>query len=468
MHENPFWDAELRPDSGSVRLPGWVSLAHPDDGSALRASLAHHFSSGRPGAERLDVVRLRTSDDYCWYRAATTIGPDGSASGTLERVEADTDALDALAVRISSLETMIASVPECFKVIDTDGRLIDMNTRGQELIETESLETVRCESLLGLVLPEYHERFLAGLEAAERGETVIQEFEIEGLAGTRRWMEQVSVRMPDEQDRAPLIAAFTRDITTTKRLIADLEEARAKVDAANHAKSTFLANMSHEIRTPMSAIIGFTGILSEDGIDDELRSECVETIQRNGAHLVGLINDILDLSKIEAGAFEISPALFDPVGAVRSVHELLEPQAKKAGIRLEFEIAPDLPERMLSDETRIRQILINIVGNALKFTDRGSVTVRARSDGRDLLLSVSDTGIGMSPDVVAKLFTPFTQADASTTRRRGGTGLGLAISREFARRLGGDIGVSSKPGKGSTFTVRLPLNCTGARGNAAA
>jgi signal transduction histidine kinase/ActR/RegA family two-component response regulator/HPt (histidine-containing phosphotransfer) domain-containing protein len=246
-----------------------------------------------------------------------------------------------------------------------------------------------------------------------------------------------------------------------RRLAADMADARAAADAANRAKSEFLANMSHEIRTPMGAILGYADLLLEHGQSASKRLNHVNVIRRNGRHLLTVINDILDLSKIEAGQLRVERIACTPCELLSEVASTMRVRASEKGLTLTVGVEGRVPRTIHSDPTRLRQILINLVGNAVKFTEAGSVRVTARlataaDDARPMLaFDVTDTGIGMTPDQVAGLFRPFAQADGSTTRRFGGTGLGLTICRHLARELGGDVAVASDPGRGSRFTVTV-------------
>jgi signal transduction histidine kinase/CheY-like chemotaxis protein len=229
----------------------------------------------------------------------------------------------------------------------------------------------------------------------------------------------------------------------------------------NRAKSDFLANMSHEIRTPMTSIIGYADLLLEPTLSQADRSGHVETIRRNGSHLLQIINDILDLSKIEAGKMtvELLPCSLPQV--VAEVASLMRVRAKEKGIAFEVIFHGPIPRSVQSDEMRLRQIVINLVGNAIKFTERGSVRIVVRCDGAEgpsprLAVEVVDTGIGLTPEQKERLFKPFTQADASTTRRFGGTGLGLTICKRLAGLLRGDLTIESSPGRGSVFTFSIP------------
>jgi signal transduction histidine kinase/CheY-like chemotaxis protein/HAMP domain-containing protein len=250
------------------------------------------------------------------------------------------------------------------------------------------------------------------------------------------------------------------------RLFQEIQEKGRELELASQHKSHFLANMSHELRTPMNAVIGISELLLEDardlGRDDAI--EPLGRILRAGRHLLALINDILDLSKIEAGKMELSPETFALAHLVDDVVTTIRPLAEKNGNRIVLECADDVGT-MWADATRVRQALLNLASNANKFTEHGTITVavdRRRDGDREwITMRVADTGIGMTPEQTAKLFQDFTQADASTARRYGGTGLGLAISRRFCRMMGGDITVESAADQGSTFTIRLPAAGTG-------
>ncbi len=238
-----------------------------------------------------------------------------------------------------------------------------------------------------------------------------------------------------------------------------LETARVSALAATDAKSRFLATMSHEIRTPMNAVVGMTDLLARTPLTSE-QHEAVFTIRASGELLLRLVGDILDLAKIEAGKLELEEAPFNIRECLEHALRLVRSTAQSKGLSLELAVAPDLPAEVSGDVTRLTQILVNLLSNAVKFTARGSVTVRASAQRTDdehyqLSFAVSDTGIGLRPEELARLFQDFSQAHASTTRRYGGTGLGLAISQRLAALLGGRIHVESAPGRGSTFTATV-------------
>jgi GAF domain-containing protein/DNA-binding response OmpR family regulator len=245
------------------------------------------------------------------------------------------------------------------------------------------------------------------------------------------------------------------------RLFREIGDKSRQLELADRHKSEFLANMSHELRTPLNAIIGYSEMLQEDAADlgAERFTEDLGRINAAGKHLLELINAVLDLSKIEAGKMELYLETFDVGGLVRDIAAVIQPLAAKNANRLELS-GPDEAGTMRADQTKVRQALFNLLSNACKFTDRGTVSLavsRETADGREMVVfRVSDTGIGMTPEQLGRLFEAFSQADAATTRRYGGTGLGLALSRRLCRMMGGDVGVESEAGRGSTFTIRLP------------
>ncbi len=251
------------------------------------------------------------------------------------------------------------------------------------------------------------------------------------------------------------------DVTLLEEKELLLRQSKEEAEAANEAKTTFLSNMSHEIRTPMTAILGFTEVLKRNNnFSEDDRQRHLTTISNSGTHLLKLINDVLDLSKVESGAMEVEALPCKAAFIANEVVHVLKVKAHEKNIALNLEVESELPEHIISDPGRLRQIVTNLVGNAIKFTEQGGVTVKLNctSDANDpqMQIKVRDTGIGMNEEQLASIFDAFIQADASITRRFGGTGLGLSISRKLANSMGGDIVVTSKEGEGSTFMLTLP------------
>ena len=280
------------------------------------------------------------------------------------------------------------------------------------------------------------------------------------------------------RNRTGVLQAYADEMKEAQRKLAaqaealetqaeDLKRANQEAEQANHAKSEFLANMSHELRTPMTAILGFADVLA-DSVQLPEQRDAVNTIKRNGAYLLELVNDILDLSKIEAGKVQVEQIRAETLAVIADVASLMRVRAAAKGLPLDVQYVGPIPETILTDPTRLRQILINLIGNAIKFTEVGRVRLVvklcATPHGPRLHMDVVDTGLGINDAQLARLFQPFTQADASTTRRFGGTGLGLSISKRFAHMLDGDLYVTSRLGQGSTFTLEIAVgDLTGVR-----
>jgi len=296
--------------------------------------------------------------------------------------------------------------------------------------------------------------------------SVFNDFELEHdfpVIGRRVML--LNARKLRQGSHAELLVLAMEDVTERRRAEAEVATAKEAAETANRTKSLFLANMSHELRTPLNAILGFSEMLQEESVERGLQdfSADLSKISTAGKHLLGLINDILDLSKIEAGKMELHLEGFDISSLIDEVASTIEMQVAKNGNTLAVTCAPDVGF-MRADLSKVRQGLFNLVSNAAKFTHDGEIKVEAERrimDGNDwITFRVSDTGIGLSPEQIVRLFQSFTQADASTTRKFGGTGLGLALTRRFCQMMGGDVTVHSVPGEGSVFTIKLPGTVT--------
>ena len=372
------------------------------------------------------------------------------------------------------LSAIVENEPECVKLLDGDGKLVYMNRAGLEMIEAEKLEQLLGKCVASIIVPACREAFQDLNRRVLKGETGTLQFEIRGLRGGRRWLETHAVPLRDAEGRVTNLLGLTRDITLSKQTEAELEQYRnhleelvssrtADLVAARHeaerlarVKSEFLANMSHEIRTPLNGVLGMAqiGLRNSEG-----RGKSQDTFAKiidSGKLLLGIINDILDFSKIDAGRLKVESVPYDLNRLITETVEFLSGQASAKGLVLQMTMDIDPSMLFQGDPLRIQQVLLNLLSNAVKFTDSGVVTLSVALDADQLVILVSDTGIGMSEEQIKRAFNPFEQADGTTTRRFGGTGLGLTISKHLVALMGGEIRVESNPGAGSSFEVRLP------------
>lgn len=356
----------------------------------------------------------------------------------------------------SRVRSALDTLAESLLVIDSSSRIMLTNSAFEQLTGKSSQETMgQCITELEWLMPDNLERPVVfpwdqTLADAETHSNVMLRLRVEDRIHT--FAVNCSPVFGHEEN--------LRGVLITLEDVTQLEEKKREAVAATEAKSLFLANMSHEIRTPMNAIIGFTDVLRR-GIesDEEKQREYLDTIHSSGHHLIGLINDILDLSKIESGKLEIEKRSTSPHAMMLDVANVMAFKAEETGLDLQVLTDGPIPEAIETDPTRLRQILMNLLSNAVKFTKKGGVTIRARMEPREdrqlLAFDVIDTGVGIREDRIAQVFEPFVQADNTVTRRFGGTGLGLAISKQLAAALGGDLSATSVYGEGTTFTVAI-------------
>jgi len=369
--------------------------------------------------------------------------------------ERDRFAAEAEAQR-KTIAAAIATISEGFVLYDSDDRIVLFNEQFRAIYPGLA-DIIKQGTTFGEVLEAVVSRSLVDLGNQSPQDWIAERRarrEHSGGFAEYRYGARY-IRISERRIQGGGTVAVYSDITELRQHNLELEQARELSEVANRTKSQFLANMSHELRTPLNAIIGYSEILQEDAADGGQEDFIADLnkIEGAGRHLLGLINDILDLSKVEAGKMEVFieevdiPSLLEEVGAI------IRPLVAKSGNTLELRVAPDV-RSIRTDRTKVKQCLLNVLSNASKFTQNGKLTLAIeRSDRATVQITISDTGIGMSPEQLGRLFQAFSQADASTTKKFGGTGLGLAITRHFCRLLGGDISVASRVGEGSTFKI---------------
>jgi PAS domain S-box-containing protein len=377
------------------------------------------------------------------------------------------------------LAAIIEATSDYVGIADLQGQMRYLNQAGRVMVGVAAQDDIHAYHMADFL----SSQVLTMMEAwiaenlAKQNDVDLLEAALQHLDGQEIPASIVGIIHRDASGIPESLSAVIRDISEQKRAEAELKQAKEAAEAANKAKSTFLANMSHEIRTPMNAVIGMTSLLLNTPLDDKQR-DFVETIRTSGDALLTIINDILDFSKIEAGKLDLERQPLDLRSCIEAALDLLAPHAVEKGIDLVYELSEDVPGGIVGDVTRLRQILVNLLSNAIKFTEHGEVVVSVsttnhrppttdavgsvvsgRSSVVDLHFSVKDTGIGIPPDKIDRLFQSFSQIDASTTRQFGGTGLGLAISKRLAELMGGTMWAESAgAGQGTTFsfTVRAP------------
>ena len=400
------------------------------------------------GNLRAALPAAKGRDEISQMAAALTVFRDTA-------VEVEENNLREIATARQRLVDAIESISEGFALYDADDRLVLCNSRYKEILYPGLGDTMVPGTPFETIVRRAAER---GMVENARGR--VEEWVAKRLASHRnphgvqvqhrnqdRWI-QISERRTED---GGTVAVYS-DIT-------ELKVARDEAVRAAEAKSQFLANMSHELRTPLNAVLGYAELI-QDGIYGDVPAkihDVLERIQQNGRHLLGLINDVLDLSKIEAGQLTLSPVDYSLRALVLEVVSATEALAAEKQLAIGVEVPADLPPAR-GDERRITQVLLNLVSNAIKFTDQGSVRIRATVEGDHFIVAVVDTGVGVAAEDQARIFDEFQQVDSSSTRKKGGTGLGLAITKRIVELHGGHIWVESRPGEGSTFAFALPVS----------
>ncbi len=458
--------AELQPtDIGT-----WMRFAHPDDLAVSNERLQQHFAGATDQYEC--EARMRHRDGrWVWVLdrgRVTTRTPDGRPEwmhGTHLDVTASREARQQLAASQALLDRTGRVAGVGGWELDLASQRLSWTSVARRLIGLGADAQMDLPAALQLCPPDARRQVEAALAAATAdGRPFDIEVPLHTLDGRRLWVRVVgeAERDGDGDTRPParLVGAL-QDVTEHHATEEALRAAKRTADAASAAKSEFLANMSHEIRTPMNAVIGLAHLLERTRLDPDQRDSLAK-LQAASRSLLGVINDVLDLAKIEAGGVTLEAADFVLADLLADLRAMFEPQARARDLVFVLACADDVPAVLCGDALRLQQILVNLLGNAIKFTERGTVELQiARAGEREgqigLRCAVRDTGPGLAPDIIERLFRPFTQADTSTTRHFGGTGLGLSIVRQLADLMGGQAGVTSRLGEGSEFWVEVWL-----------
>lgn len=457
---NPWWAEKVGRTVDEMLGRGWLSSV-----ADLEELLSDPpFTGFEPGMVRRREICFRAADGSdLWmetYNAAEfdEQGQLAGFAGAGVDITAQRELTRTIAKRDRELTELADNVTDAIVRMQLDRTCVYASPSSEQIFQRPLADLVGTDLTEG-VHREDLPLILATFESLASGEKDRALVAFRPATDGDRWFEAscAAIRDPDTANPVQIIASI-RDVSHTKALEADLRAARQAAEAAARAKSAFLANMSHEIRTPMNGVIGFTDLLERSDLDREQR-RYVELIADSGRTMMQLLNDILDRSKIEAGQMQVTREPLNLRDQLRSVVTLMEPLARRKDIELESFVDPAMPQQSAGDKLRLKQVLQNLIGNAVKFTETGSVSVRVfpAGCGERFTLEVRDTGIGIAPENLERIFGSFTQADNTIARQFGGSGLGLAITRQLVELMEGTLDVESEIGIGSTFTVTLPL-----------
>ncbi|WP_146076088.1 PAS domain-containing hybrid sensor histidine kinase/response regulator [Caldimonas caldifontis] len=457
------------PGEIEMTLALWREHMHTDDREEARVLLEAHLRGET--ARYQGEFRVRSRDgQWRWVRSRGKVIERGAQGQPLRMVGTHSDvtqqrqAEEEVLHQLRFIEELVEIIPNPIYFKDALGRYIGCNRACEDLfgLRREDFLGRMASEVLGTegATEESHDQHLFATGGVQTFET-----QLRSSSGEQRELIHSRTLFTGAQGHVGGILGVITDITQHKQVEVALRDAKAAAEAASRAKSEFLANMSHEIRTPMNGIMGLVDLTLDTALDDTQR-RYLSLVKSSSTSLLNILNDILDLSRIEAGRLSVEQLGFDLRSLLHEALAPLEPRAREKQLVLQCTVAPDVPAQLVSDPLRLRQILVNLVGNAIKFTRQGRVDLTAWPEGRGsaavLHLCVADTGVGIAPDKLDRIFESFTQADNSTTREYGGTGLGLTISRRLAQALGGQLWAESEVGVGSRFHLTVPLLLLGA------
>ena len=452
------WDPQLF-IAGKISM---TSIIHPDDLQRVRDTVAAAVSGKRSYIVEYRLFHFDGGERWVSESAGIAFDQHNQPQW-IDGVMID---ITGSKLRAAEFEGVVYAIRRALAVVefDMDGHILTANDNflaltGYRLDELQGQpHSVLCQP--GDAETGAYQAFWADLR---HGEFQSGEFMRRGKNGREVWIQAVYNPILDVDGQPWKVVKLANDLTGRKAMERDLMEARDRAEQASAAKGMFLANMSHEIRTPMNAIIGFAELLLDTPLAESQRRH-LQTVSQSARSLLGLLNGILDTAKLERGALELDEADYPLHELCQQLVDSFALQARDKQLALILDYDPACPQQLFGDALRMRQIITNLLGNAVKFTEHGSVTLEVKQEGQSLLLAVRDTGIGIPPERIEHIFAPFSQADASMARRFGGTGLGTTIARQLVELMGGRISVDSQAGSGSCFHIRLPLQP--ARGNA--
>lgn len=452
---------------GEMLGKSFATLTHPADLDASNTAVKEMLGQPEKGVE-LEKRYLHRNGSVIWARTRISAVPDANRRPLylvvhVEDITGRKSAVEALQSSEEKFRQLAENIREVFWMMSPSDRQMLYVSPAYEHVWGRSCESLHRNpaSWMESIHPDDADRAHECFLRQRQGEAIKSEYRISTPDGREKWISDRAFPVRNEAGQVVRMVGIAEDVTDQKRYETELIDAREGADAANLAKSRFLANMSHEIRTPMNGVIGMMQLLLQTDLSPEQRRYAT-VADSSGRALLSLIDDILDLSKIEARKIELENVTFPPRGTVEDVVQLLRTEATSKGLLLNAHIAPDIPQLLRGDPHRLRQILTNLSANAIKFTENGEVTLTAALHSRQedritIRFAINDTGIGIRPEAISSLFAPFVQADVSTTRKYGGTGLGLTICNQLVAMMGGTIGVESNEGQGSTFWFTVPF-----------